>query len=293
MDDYESRPPLWPVPWRLYPGGARRAPGGDTRGPRVLKMTGEGDAAVERFHAAQLRRGRLPDKIERDTRAARQFIDFLSAEQGARPAGVNEYDLRLFLFDHYPRLLRTTESDALKLQVSLRRFFKFLAAEEDICCEWAEPLLRERTIYLKLWRTCPGSDPNDEAVLDWQDDLRGDLDSRVMILEPLTEECNWSWLPRGPDWPRLKRELSRKWLVWRDEVIRGGIIHRDAVREALVKRQEHWETTRHPGYGNQTPAEIVMGELDRNPPPGYKPRPPESPSPAPVPPPGMPPLTSA
>jgi hypothetical protein len=292
MEEYESQPSLWPVSWRLYPGGARRAAAGEGRGPKVLRMTGEGDAVVERFHAAQLKRGRLPDKIERDRRAARQFIDFLGTEQGARPAGVNEYDLRVFLFDYYPRLLRTTERDALKLQVSLRRFFKFLAAEEDICCDWAEPLLRERAIYLKLWRSCPGPNRFEEAVLEWQDDLRTDLDLRVMVYEDMTEECDWSWLPRGDELPRLKRELSRRWLAWRDEVIRGGTIHRDAAREVLVKRQEKWETTPHPGYGGRMPVEVVEQELARHPTVDIRSLLPDATTPV-DPPSGQPPLTSA
>ena len=58
----------------------------------------------------------------------------------------------------------------------------------------------------------------------------------------------------------LSHELQRRWLIWRDEEIHAGLVDRDHVRAALVRRQREWETTVHPQLDGRTPVEAIEAE---------------------------------
>ena len=58
----------------------------------------------------------------------------------------------------------------------------------------------------------------------------------------------------------LHRELQRRWLIWRDEVIAAGTVAPDDVRKALGERQRAWESTPHKGCGGATPVAAVARE---------------------------------
>jgi hypothetical protein len=59
---------------------------------------------------------------------------------------------------------------------------------------------------------------------------------------------------------QLREELQRRWLLWYDELVRGGITDLVDLEDALLARQRAWETTPHPQVGNRTPAQVVAGE---------------------------------
>jgi hypothetical protein len=63
----------------------------------------------------------------------------------------------------------------------------------------------------------------------------------------------------------LSRELERRWLLWRDDVIGGGVSEPATVRAELVRRQRAWETTPDAEHGGATPVEAVLRERDESP----------------------------
>lgn len=56
----------------------------------------------------------------------------------------------------------------------------------------------------------------------------------------------------------LYRELTRKWLVWRDEAIASGVTEAEAVGAVARAKQIEWQGTVHPVLGI-TPAAAVAG----------------------------------
>jgi hypothetical protein len=89
-----------------------------------------------------------------------------------------------------------------------------------------------------------------------------DLDARVLL--PGSEMAGGeTWGPMmGPVEAGLSRELSRRWLLWRDEVIAGGLREPEAVWDALVALQREWELAGHPRYGGRAPVEAVAEERE-------------------------------
>ena len=163
---------------------------------------------------------------------------------GARPIGaVNEYDLRTLLYDWYPRTVRDTERGARALIVSLRKFFMFLREHEGVECAWANALLADTDAFLERWRTFPGGFWWDERVDEWRAFNTMELMARVLI--PDTDPAGgieWSDT-MGKIEHALYLELHGRWLAWRDEAIRGGVVEPSAVLALLQERQRRWTTT--------------------------------------------------
>lgn len=61
----------------------------------------------------------------------------------------------------------------------------------------------------------------------------------------------------------LRYELHRRWLMWHDEVVRGGITDTRDVRDVLLGRQRQWENTPHPLHEGRTPKQVLMDMNDR------------------------------
>ncbi|MGH2628032.1 MAG: hypothetical protein ACRDHY_15440, partial [Anaerolineales bacterium] len=126
---------------------------------------------------------------------------------------------------------------------------------------WAFPILADRDWFLERLQTFPGGFFWDEAVQDWQELVSVEL----AALELLPEERmagGEEWGPAmGPVEYRLHRELRRRWLIWRDEVIRGGTVAPAAVHEELLRRQRGWERSAHPAHGT-APVEMVRRERE-------------------------------
>jgi hypothetical protein len=58
----------------------------------------------------------------------------------------------------------------------------------------------------------------------------------------------------------LEQEVQRRWLLWRDEVIRGGIADPREVRLAAIERQLQWEEIPHPRLNGRTPLQAARAE---------------------------------
>ena len=71
----------------------------------------------------------------------------------------------------------------------------------------------------------------------------------------------WTMVPDEHS-ARLRHELHRRWLMWHDEAVRGGITDARELREILIGRQRQWENTPHPAADGRTPKQVLM-ELDR------------------------------
>jgi len=75
----------------------------------------------------------------------------------------------------------------------------------------------------------------------------------------LGEDDTWGIL-QGLTEAELNDELQRRWLLWRDELIRAGTDRPGALADALLERQVAWETTPHPALAGKTPVEAVQAE---------------------------------
>jgi hypothetical protein len=54
--------------------------------------------------------------------------------------------------------------------------------------------------------------------------------------------------------------VQRRWLIWRDEAIRGGIADPREVRLAAIERQLQWEEMPHPRLNGRTPLQVIQAE---------------------------------
>jgi hypothetical protein len=102
-----------------------------------------------------------------------------------------------------------------------------------------------------------------EDVRDVVDELRGGVGMDVLIraLRPAAEVpgtgTGWAFV-LDLETSSLRYELHRRWLMWHDEVVRGGITHTADVRDILIGRQRQWENTPHPRYEGRTPKQVLM-----------------------------------
>lgn len=215
---------------------------------------------VDRFEDALRAEGLSEATVEKHTLNAAIFVEALCALQMAPVRAVTEYDLRSFLFDLYPRKYRDAQGRARAMPVSLTRFFDFLAGHEGIACPWAGAVLAERDAYVERLESFPGGSWWDEDVAEWRAVLEEDLVERALIHWPLHADGAGGAPVMGPEEAWLEREVQRRWLLWRDEVVRGGTTDPPEVRAALIRRQQEWETTPHPRLDGGTPRETFVSE---------------------------------
>ncbi|MGH7710733.1 MAG: DUF6930 domain-containing protein, partial [Gemmatimonadaceae bacterium] len=186
------------------------------------------------------------------------FLQFLTEYQGIGPSAVTEFDLRVFLYDWYPRKVMDSEQAARALCGSLRRFFSFLADVEGIECPWADSILRDRDAFLVMCSRARGLDP-ESAGENWLAPFTADLEYRALLPANDAEAIEWGGL-MGEKEATLFDEVQRLWLIWRDEIIRGGISERDAVYAALCERLRAWANSPNELVGGQTPVRAVAQE---------------------------------
>lgn len=255
---------LWELPQELAPAlpeGPRARPEAALETPDDPEELREaGLEIVERF-ASHLRKEGLKDEtVDRHASNSEIFVDFLASYQGIRLAAVTEWDLRIFLYDWYPRKVVDSRTRARSVPTSLRRFFSYLAAEEEIRFPWAEAILRAKDSFEARLEEFPGGFWWDEEVQEWQQELYTDLDARVMLHDPALA-AGETWGPTmGIEEATLDRELGRRWLLWRDEVIRSGVRDPQAVRAVLIRRQREWEKAPHPELKGRTPLQTIKEE---------------------------------
>ena len=261
---FEDGDALWEPPAVLTPSlpeGRGAAPG------RVLGADDDSEvferrerAVLDRF-AEWLREGGAPEaRARRDFENADALIVSLVSQEGISVAAMTEYDLRVFLYDLYPRKFMASRTTATGMRGSLRRFFGFLAERAGIEYPWAAAILRDKEAFEERWESFPGGFWWDPGVREWQAELYDDLHARVMIPPPVLADDGRTHGAMGGDEHRLWQELCRAWLRWRDEVIRGGVTDPNAVREALIARQQEWERQPREGLGGRSARSVVAKE---------------------------------
>ncbi len=252
--------PLWDPPREVRPGGPE-GPGADADAaldpPDPERLDEEESAVVNRFEAALRADGLSESTVRRHVGNARAWVDFLALTQQVPLRAATEFDLRVFLYDWFPRKALDARSRAMALPGSLRRFFRFATRDQGVRWPWAEALLTDREPYQARYESCPGDVWWDEEVEEWRDELYEDLDERAMLHDPEMESAGAWDASMGAAEARLERELQRRWLIWREEAIRAGIARVDDLRLVLVARQREWERAPHPGLGGKTPAQVV------------------------------------
>ena len=196
------------------------------------------------------------------------IIEFLAYVEQTPLAASTEYDLRTFLYDWFPRKVRIPPDEAPGLLVALKRWFAHLARERGIEFPWAAAILADRDGFDERVRTFPGGFFWDEAVQVWQAAASADLDARLLLHDRRLGDAEQWGDTMGPVEYGLRHELQRRWLIWRDEVVRSGTTGPADVRAALVRRQREWEAAPHPEHGGWTVVEVVAEERKRHGSPG-------------------------
>lgn len=204
--------------------------------------------------------------VGRHTRNAEQLVRYLTQEAGIPLPAMHLKDLTDFLWDWYPRKQLPGRTAARQVPVSLERFYDYLAEEEGLVCPWAFEILGERDEIEARWGTSPRGSLWDDDVLDWRS--LGFAEQRALLLlpdrlcldHPLADEIKG---PLGSMEAMLWMELERRWLFWRDEILRSGDFETPEVLERLYQRQRDWETSVHPRLGGRTPSEVVIEERRR------------------------------
>jgi hypothetical protein len=271
-DDWEDM--LWEPPVLLLPGGAEGPTADPLAGIAIGPVPDEADldaftrrerAVIDRYAAwlAEGGTGRQPlgdSTVRKHVMNAELLLDVVNGPQGASLVAVHELDLRTLLYDWLPRKVRLARAAAMAVPNSLRRFVHFLAIVEDLVCPWATPILLDRESFEARWDAFPGGSWWDAEVQEWQQALWEDLDLRVMLPPPtIADGISWG-MTMGMDEARLHGELQRRWLAWRDEVIRDGVMEPADVRAACVRHQQAWARTPHPAFGKRTPLAVLRAE---------------------------------
>lgn len=231
-----------------------------------LERTAVDDGVPERFVARLRAKGYEAAEVDRHHLDVRAFLEVLEEWRRIPLAAVHEYDLRVFLFDLYPREYRNVLHPHEDINLSLDAFFIWLTEEEGIECRGAEEAIGDWVAYDMRLASAPPGMARDDAVRAWRATLRDDLDARVLLHDArLGRTRRWN---READVERafrsieslLEDELQRRWLLWRDEVIRSGETDPEEVRALLVERQRAWEMTPHEALDGLTPIEAVEAE---------------------------------
>jgi len=236
-----------------------------TRFSPKLERSAVDNDVPDRFAAALRADGFTAKEVDRHYLDVRAFLEVLEVWRRIPLAAVHDYDIRVFLFDLYPQKYDDILHPHEDITLTLEAFFRWLAEAEGIECRWEEALGDWVAYDLRIASAPPGP-PQDDAVRKWRAKLRDDLDARV-LLHHATLQRTLAWSPEA-DIDRafrsieslLEQELQRRWLIWRDELIRSGETDPEAVRALLVERQRAWEVTPHPALDGRTPFKAIEAE---------------------------------
>jgi hypothetical protein len=251
-------PPLLWLPSAEASPICAEGPGATPEG--VLSGPGQDVAKVEREGAEWLARFEawLPKHPTRqeDLFNARAWRDFLVME--VIPAGAaTEFDLRVFLYAYYPHEVGASEVAASLLPQSMHQLFRFLEEREGIRYPFADRVLSE----LEKLEEEMGV-PLQELLEEARHEVYHDLHARAMLPAPdLADETEWPVESDSEVLLVLRFELHRRWLLWYDELVRGGTTDFEELEDALLARQREWEVAPHPAIGGRTPAEALHAYL--------------------------------
>lgn len=249
----------WTPPRRLAPSGPEGPGAAPEAALRPLEEGEDERGALLDGYAAWLEDAGART-AQRHVMNAETWLDFLFGFAGVAPRAATEYDLRLYLYDWFPRKVRVPATWARGLPASLRRFFTFLDETRGVRYPWAAAVLRDRAAFERRWEAFPGGHWWDPEVGRWQAELLGDLAARALVHSPFLGDGEQWGEVMGPTEAMLEHQLQRRWLLWRDEEVRAGLTSPDAVVQALARRQRAWETEPHPGLGGATPLDTILAE---------------------------------
>lgn len=191
---------------------------------------------------------------QRDARAAEQWSIMLQSVRVPAQA-VTEHELRFFLYGWLVLEEPPPKSVARHLTRSLRRLFGWYAAAEGIEYPWAEAVLAELDGLVER----AGADDVRHVLAAVTDSLYDDLSERALVPERDLPGTVLGWsTPFDERVMRLRDTLHRHWLLWHDEVVRGGVTDPASVRDILIGRQREWENRPHPALDGRTPREVVL-----------------------------------
>lgn len=229
------------------PGAGLRAWDTDQQGEQVQAVEKE---RLGRLSAWLAGRGRADVEVEADRQNARHWTEFLGR---ILPAGaVTEYDLRLFLYSHYPQKSGATIGATRELPRSMRLIVQFLEEREGIRYPFAGAVLDE--LHEIETRAREEGEPLEDALRILSYEIYDYLDTRVLL--PVTEG-EWPVL-MSLEGARLRQELQRRWLLWFDEMARDGETDHAVFESELESRQREWENTPHPQVGGKSPKQVLM-----------------------------------
>lgn len=260
-DDEDEAASPWPPLERAHPVG----PAGAAADAAFVLRPGEEREEVLSLETARLGRftawveAQRPSRASRDreVRAAELWTEML--RQMRIPAqAVTEHELRFFLYAWIVVETSPPKPVAKYLTRSLRRLFGFYAAHEGIEYPWAEGVLSELDeLVVRL-----GEEDVRDALNDVTEMLYDDMEQRALVPEREVPGTVLGWsIPFDLQMTRLRDEMHRHWLLWHDEVVRGGVTDPESVRDVLVGRQREWENRPHSALDGRTPRELVI-EMD-------------------------------
>jgi hypothetical protein len=252
-------------PWPPLERSHLVGPAGAAADAAFVLRSDEEREQVLPLEAARLRRfmawveAQRPSRASRDreVRAAELWTEMLRRMRVPAQA-VTEHELRFFLYVWIVVEASPTKPVAKYLTRSLRRLFGFYAAHEGIEYPWAGGVLAELDeLVARL-----GEEDVRDALNDVTDMLYDDMEQRALVPEREVPGTVLGWsIPFDPRMTRLRDEMHRHWLLWHDQVVRGGVTDPESVRDVLVGRQREWENRPHPALGGRTPRELVI-EMD-------------------------------
>jgi SEC-C motif/Domain of unknown function (DUF6930) len=262
---------VWPEVGDLAPGWAEgpgaepaAAVGGWEEAVREPTEFRERELVVVDRFAAHLaeREGLAASTVQKHAGNAATFVGYL-ADTGVPVRAVHEYDLRVFLFDRYPRKGGDGESRMKTMPGSLQRFFDYLADEEGIVCRWAAAILADRDLLSARWEDAPLGPFWETEVGEWRADHDDDLNDRLMLPDSgLGDDEEWGAM-MGSAEAQVYQEAQRRWLLWRDEALSAGAVEWEALARHLIARQQEWAKVRRPDLGGKSPLQVIRAERRR------------------------------
>lgn len=209
-------------------------------------------ARIDRFGVWLREQGVPEEEMEADLENADSWRWWLASVGSV--GALTEYDLRLFLYDIYARKTDPTPQVAAALPRGMRRIVRWLEEREGIRYPFAAAVLDELDGIAARGREL--GEPLEGTLRILSYDVYDDLESRAM----LASSHGWPDL-MAVEVAQLRDELQRRWLLWYDALVRGGMTDFGDLEDALLARQREWQTTPHPRVDGRTPFEVVAASL--------------------------------
>ncbi|MEP6620017.1 MAG: SEC-C domain-containing protein [bacterium] len=255
-------PPLWAPPDRLtlsQPTGVNAEPGAECTTDFDVATHLDDEPILARFVASVgSEEGINATKRHlKDQAVVWRFVLSMNVTQRTPLRAVTEYDLRVYLYDIYPRSRRSGVGEMREVRAGLKRFFAYLHAHEGLSYPWAASILRDREAFEVRWDTTPPDNASDDAFDDWIAEFLDDLHWRVMLPDPNLGTVGRGGHELSDKEFELVLMLQRNWMIWREELIANGNTDPESVRAELETRRAEWERMPQEPLGGKSPAAVL------------------------------------